>query len=215
MKNKSKILCLIIYLILIFNISFLIYKIKKIKEIDQKRKIELQVNINNLNSKIEMLLYNQEKQILYDNKKINDKLLVISTNNQKKLLIDLLTDNKLIFFMPSKACSPCYENLFIQFSIIQTYIGKENFIMLVPIERIRSYLQLFNDNNININLYAYNDKQLNLNVNNNLTPYFLITDNTMLIKHLYIPDINSIDISKNYLITISKKYFINDNALYY
>ena len=209
MKLSLKLFYSIILVIFIFNNFFLINKIRKVKHTSQTKIFELQNNINKLNSRVDILLFNMKEQISFEDNRINKKIVVTTLNKEKKNLTVLINDNILIFIMPFESCSPCYENLLNKFSLINRYIGQQNFIMLVPLQKFRDYNDFFK-NNISISLYAYEKDEFKLTINNNYTPSFFVTDKALLIKHLYIPDINNLDITEKYFQAISEKYFKDD-----
>lgn len=205
MKNKAFYIGVMFFVLIICNILL----VKKINSTKQKLSKEAQY--------IDIILHNNathkqlmQKYYLEQLKNENTPLesIILHKDNTSYSLNEILDNkNKFVFVAPQKACSPCYDEIIMEFGYISEQIGFENFLVIVPMSKYREFMSFFKNKNYNISPYALNSEDNLPEIMNQDVPYFFILNEDLMISHIFIPQKTGPEYFIKYFDIIKYKFF--------
>ncbi len=150
-------------------------------------------------------------QIKYIDNPINSKFKSINIYGES---IDNRTNlNKLVLFIPESVCNLCYEGFFKDLDQLVETLGKENFRIFVPKNRISEILVDFKNNNSKLgsNIVGVNVEEINIQLGKKHVPFMFFLDEDYRLKNLFIPNKYLTNTIKQYLELIKNRYIISEN----
>ncbi|WP_144035894.1 hypothetical protein [Spirosoma fluviale] len=119
-------------------------------------------------------------------------------------------EKKVAFCIPEGVCNVCYETFFEEFINYSKIIGEDNLIILVPKSKLREmFVELgVNAKKINIQIYGVESSELGLDLFNKSSPFMFVLDKDLRAKNLHIHNLNSPNLTDEYLRIVKNKYFL-------
>jgi hypothetical protein len=199
---KQSLLNFVLIIFLLINIGLMFY----IKDVKKTSLTTIEYQANNINHYIELYVEQLSQAQLNNDLKINDTITVNNEFNDKRALHELFTRSpKVIIRFSELGCNLCIEE---ELSLIKEYvskIGNKNIIILTNHSNVRRLLNFKISNNINFDIFSCNNIGIPFEKENRL--FVFVSDSSLLIKNFFIPEKSFPKLSKEYYLTISKKYF--------
>lgn len=202
MKYKSKqiILICITVCILLFNISLLLsIQLNKIELNKAKHKLEHFENIEFMFEESKRITVNRFK---YEQYQIGNSLIYKGSNATNIMPILSITDQpKLVLGLNQNMCRPCVEAVFNDVTeFFPDFKTNPNILCIADIE------ERFKDDYYGKKVISFHQKRNFPLYEIETRPYFFILDKDLCVKMMFITDIASPELTKEYLKTIKKRY---------
>lgn len=145
-----------------------------------------------------------------NNERINPSWSIYSSKGEIIEIASLLkTGEKLFIRIPANSCGLCYDQSLKVMGEMVRFIGKENFIVLLPKSRGREFMTFFKENNCADLQFFYTDDNLFISVlDNNSTPFFFTASPDLTCHNHFYLDKEPDDFIFEYLI------FIKENVIH-
>jgi len=198
-KSTSIILTCISVCFLLFNIYLLL-----IIQINKHELANTKLHLENVEFMFEVSKEITITRFKYEQCSISDSYIYAGSNNSEFIPINNITNQpKLVLGLNQNMCKPCVEGVFDNVKeIFPNFELNPNIICIADIE------QRFKDDYYGIKVISFHNKNDFPLYEIETRPYFFIIDKDLCIKQLFITDITSPELTKEYLRTLKEHYEI-------
>jgi hypothetical protein len=196
-------------IILIIGILILVKFYNLINELEAKEK-KIDILDKSVITSNEVIKSSNERNLLrsmFTNTRIRN-IKLFAENKDSLLLNSIIGEYKVLFLYNNLGCQDCISREIQNLKEIGKLIGEDNILILATYFNQRDLFIFKRVNDlIKINVFKTNENPLHLITKSITTPCFLIIDNNLKIRELYLTDVDEPDESlKNYHALISKYY---------